>query len=1170
MSNSQITSQLTRVTVPQIGDANFVSGIHDAFEIINNNFKNIASLPFIQGVQGDSYTLISKDIWVENGTYNYKLSKEGAVLLNSIFESALKDIRFNEGDSFEKCKKEKLGKLSLNGVSPIDSFFTEEIEDDKTVKKLVNNKLYFYSVINNLNEEQDTYLGQYFYFIDARITELGNVYGSESLSEFNDFTGFYQYQPANDTEPERYNVISIVPNLYYDKYKDDICWKYNGQETGISAIGPKGLDGKDSNFVIIFVSSTSETANSGNILGYYDFNANGGNGGIIYENTIKDCFCLIQFVSTTIENDKTVITEYVDSAFGEVHSNKAYWEDEYRISKLFNNQNITRYFCSMGASSSIENHPFYFAIPSYRDRTNSSITEYKYGHVLLSSERGDLVLQKSTNAFTANGQQEEVLTLANDESTFNIRNYNVNIGYTDGGNNFGGNLNVLGSASIGSLDVSGSASIGSIVDIGGRLSVSGDANIGGSGGLGVNWNANIGGDLNVLGSANIGSLYINDSGSLDVQGSASIGTLDVIGGLDASHLYVSNDGYISNLHVNGSASIGTLDIDSNGTITGSSFNVDLNDGTVSLKSGGYGIDFDDLGSMVIDTNDLTIEGGVSMTNSLGVTGGASISNGLTVTGGLDVTTKKPNNIDIENGTADGKSNVLFGHNNPGNSGLTDFPLEIENVGYPLVIKSTKSDGTTDPGYMVFGPGDIYAVKKDTVDGKEVIVPNKLCLQHRTDYYGDVLIGRDLEVGYYGHGGTGGKLIISGPNNVGGKALIIKKPSDDGKTLVDKLTIFSNGNIVTEGSAEIKKGATITGATYDTTSHTGLIVTGGIGGTYSGEPGGVGLIVRGGTVKENSSSSTVITSLGLKVETGGAEVSDNMSVGRQLIVNENGLNNASTSIIYGKNAKTGGTTNGGSGLIIYGGSGMDTNDSNNGKGGVGLLVHGGPAGDFTPSVGGTVSQAPYGGTGLVVYGGNSGKYIYDGSIYNNINHEGEAIRTYGSVTIGDIAGDYSTKISSNSDGLNINDKALITGSATINGIATIKGGAIIKNNLKTKSLSSDIIFKSHIFPGNNKTVRYELSGEYTTNVIQVDMDNSGGGCKVQFKLPTMTSADDGKILIIYGQAINTSGDKPDWEVEGIQKFSITDKTWYTLVIMYCDGLNPVGYGKWILLHLDARD
>ena len=36
MSKSQITSQLTRVTVPQIGDANFVSGIHNAFEIIKN------------------------------------------------------------------------------------------------------------------------------------------------------------------------------------------------------------------------------------------------------------------------------------------------------------------------------------------------------------------------------------------------------------------------------------------------------------------------------------------------------------------------------------------------------------------------------------------------------------------------------------------------------------------------------------------------------------------------------------------------------------------------------------------------------------------------------------------------------------------------------------------------------------------------------------------------------------------------------------------------------------------------------------------------------------------------------------------------------------------------------------------------------------------------------
>jgi hypothetical protein len=363
MSNQQITSQLTRVTVPSISDGKFAEGIGRAFETINNNFKTIASLPFIQGVQGDSYTLISKDIWVEvNDNVSpvyYALTKEGAVLLNSIFESFFLDKhntddtdikKFQEGDSFDECKTNILGELSINGVSPLDSFFTEKIEDGKTVKELVNNKLYFYSVINNLDEEQETYLGQYFYFIDYRITELGNAYQSENLSKFTDFTGFYQYQPANDKDDERYDAISIVPNLYYDKDKDDICWKYNGQETGISAIGPKGLDGKDANFKIVYVKYVNDTDNSGEIIGYFDSVSKT----IKYTSTLENCFCLVQIVNTTTNEDNEVtITSYADSAFGEVHSGNAYWEDEYRISKLFNNQNITRYFCSMGTPSSI-------------------------------------------------------------------------------------------------------------------------------------------------------------------------------------------------------------------------------------------------------------------------------------------------------------------------------------------------------------------------------------------------------------------------------------------------------------------------------------------------------------------------------------------------------------------------------------------------------------------------------------------------------------------------------------------------------------------------------------------------------------------------------------------------------------------------------------------------
>ena len=534
MSNSQITSQLTRVTAPSIGDSNFAEGIRNAFETINNNFKNIASLPFIQGVQGDSYTLISKDIWVEvNDNVSpvyYALTKEGAVLLNSIFESFFRDNtddtkKFHEGDSFDKCKTNILGELSLNGISPIDSFFTVE---NGSVKP-VNNKLYFYSIINNLNEEQDTYLGQYFYFIDYRITELGNAYQSENLSDFIDFTGFYQYQPASENEPEKYNSISIVPSLYYDKDKDDICWKYNGQETGISAIGPKGLDGKDANFEIVYVKNENGTNNSGDILGYFDPEKET----IEYTNTLKNCFCLVQFVNTETNEDDTVkIASYVDSAFGEVHENKVYWQNSLKIGKLFNNQNITRYFCSMGNNSDgIENNPYYFAIPVYLERNEANTNNYKEGHVFSSSSDGKLVLQKANNAFTEAGGQVPLAELDTQDTQgeFNIANYNVSINKYLGVN---GDLGVTGNAIfrkdltvVGTLGVEDEATFRRDLDIEGNIIVRGGGifndNLSVGGTLGVN------GTLGVTGKATLDS-DLTVGGTLDA-GNATIGTLGVTG-----------------------------------------------------------------------------------------------------------------------------------------------------------------------------------------------------------------------------------------------------------------------------------------------------------------------------------------------------------------------------------------------------------------------------------------------------------------------------------------------------------------------------------------------------------------------------------------------------------------------------------------------------------------
>ena len=57
MADELKQSQLARIVVPAITDVKYAEGMADAFDKINDNFKKIASLPFLQGVQGDSYQL---------------------------------------------------------------------------------------------------------------------------------------------------------------------------------------------------------------------------------------------------------------------------------------------------------------------------------------------------------------------------------------------------------------------------------------------------------------------------------------------------------------------------------------------------------------------------------------------------------------------------------------------------------------------------------------------------------------------------------------------------------------------------------------------------------------------------------------------------------------------------------------------------------------------------------------------------------------------------------------------------------------------------------------------------------------------------------------------------------------------------------------------------------
>ena len=241
-------SQLAKVTAPNITEVDFAAKLQESFETINENFKKIASLPFLQGAQGDSFRTIQYLIFDEHSN----ITQKGALLLNSIF-----GISCAKGESFDTVKNKVNEKaLPISAISAIDSL--------RNNSDFVNNILYFYGVIDEVGEVTVEYTGQYYYFIDKRTISLAGFQSNTDIQAllpgFVDYSGFYQY--VNDEQGERFEKMSILPSLYYDEKNNDICWMFNGQETGISAVGVSGSNGVSATLEIVGVTGNRGTGTS--------------------------------------------------------------------------------------------------------------------------------------------------------------------------------------------------------------------------------------------------------------------------------------------------------------------------------------------------------------------------------------------------------------------------------------------------------------------------------------------------------------------------------------------------------------------------------------------------------------------------------------------------------------------------------------------------------------------------------------------------------------------------------------------------------------------------------------------------------------------------------------------------------------------------------------------
>ena len=378
-------TQLFRINAPNLTDATADTWA-TLFDKINNNFEKIASLPFLQGVKGDSFQLATKHIWEKNDANNkWYLTEEGALLLNAIFNTNT----FISGETFETSYSHTNNYTLGN---PLNSF--NNTDKTKTQPRQ-NNDLYFYVIIDDSGIELEKKLGQIFYFVDGRLNNLQNSINS-GITDFVDYSGCFNYNLEKNT----FEKLDIIPTLYYDSKTQEICWQFSGTKTGIPATGAKGEDGKDSNFKIVKVKDGKD--NCGEITAVLKETNPDNNQYNMWDTNLDSltnsyaCICFENELGWQI-------------AYGYIYVNNnkkyAYWPSELIISCELDDIRINNYFARIGTPAQNQTGFRGIQIPSCPDRTNKSL--YNTAHVIKTanytnskdSDINDLIFRLTNNAF---------------------------------------------------------------------------------------------------------------------------------------------------------------------------------------------------------------------------------------------------------------------------------------------------------------------------------------------------------------------------------------------------------------------------------------------------------------------------------------------------------------------------------------------------------------------------------------------------------------------------------------------------------------------------------------------------------------------------------------------------------------------------------------------------
>lgn len=246
---------LTDIVAPSLSDVSYASSLNEVFTNINNNFGTLANREFVKGDGGDSVEIIEWKLFTNGSLNNY-----GELLKEKILE-----LLNGEDEEITLSNGEK--------VSVWDKLYENNNDPEKSAR--------LYMVCNMHKDYASAepipvpITSLYFVFLDGRYNndKIGLI-DQTIYNSLNDASCILVYNTDENGNGKFIALENAFPTIYYEN-GIGLCWKVNGNGTGIPVQGIPGKDGSNASIVIVQAKNISESteigkSSFGEVAGIYE------------------------------------------------------------------------------------------------------------------------------------------------------------------------------------------------------------------------------------------------------------------------------------------------------------------------------------------------------------------------------------------------------------------------------------------------------------------------------------------------------------------------------------------------------------------------------------------------------------------------------------------------------------------------------------------------------------------------------------------------------------------------------------------------------------------------------------------------------------------------------------------------------------------------------------